>query len=65
MNAKNELCPPPPNSYAEALSHSVTAFGDGVCGNWVGLDAVIRVGPCNGLSAPTTRVRSSIPDTVQ
>lgn len=58
----------PPNSYAEALTHSVTAFGDGACGNWVGLDDIIRVGPCDGLSgAPTTRecACSPTPDTVR
>lgn len=37
----------PPNSDVESLALSVMVFEDGACGRYLGLDEVIRVGPCS------------------
>lgn len=46
----------PPNPYTEALNTSVMAFGGGAFGKYLGLDAVMGMGPHGGIS---TLLRSS------
>lgn len=47
----------PPNSYVETLTSNVMIFGGRAFGKKLGVDEVMKVGPCGGISGFVRRKR--------